>query len=299
MIEPSLPMRVCTAAALDVAYVASVGSLLNRLWLGGSSTAASDRQLRHWLAACSSLMLVAIPLQVVLLAASMTGDSSWKLAWSALPDVLTTHSGHTLAMSFCLVPFLLVFSLFPPAFRSKAGIWIGIALVLGITVCRAGFGHAASDGDFTLRELVQFLHLSSIAVWGGGVVIAGLAVAPQLAESAAPEEVVQFGRGLSRTVTVALIVVSLSGIYNAWRGLGGAVSPLPHTAWGRMLMVKVCIVLLALLHGGRVRLLLQENRSSKPDRIALIQSWLRAEAFLMLLVLVVSAWLANLPPADM
>ena len=299
MIEPSLPMRVCAAAAFDVAYAASAGTLLNCLWLGRSNTPASERRLGRWLAASSLLMLLSILLQIVLLAASMTGDSSWKLAWSALPDVLTTHAGLTLAMGFCFVPFLLVFSLFPFAFRSKAGIWIGIALVLGITVCRAGFGHAASDGNFTLRELVQFLHLCSIAVWGGGVLIAGLAVAPQLAEAAAPEEVVQFGRGLSRTVTIALVIVLLSGFYNAWRGLGGAVSPLPHTAWGRMLMVKVCIVLLALLHGGRVRLLLQHNRSSKPGLVVLIQRWLRVEAFLMVFVLVVSAWLANLAPADM
>src|ERR1700761_2553649 len=128
MIEPSLPMRVCAAAALDVAYAASVGTLLNRLWLGGSNTAASERQLRHWLAACSLLMLVSIPLQVVLLAASMTGDSSWKLAWSVLPDVLTTHAGHALIMSFCFIPFLLASSLFPSALRNKAGIWTGIAL---------------------------------------------------------------------------------------------------------------------------------------------------------------------------
>jgi putative copper resistance protein D len=299
MIEPSLPMRVCAAAASDVAYAASAGTLLNRLWLGVSNTPASERQLRHWLMVCSLLMLFAIPLQVLLLAASMTGDLSWRLAWSALPDVLTTYSGHTLVMSFCFVPCLLAVSIFPPAFRNKAGIWIGIALVIGIAVYRAGFGHAASDGNFTLREMVQFLHLSSIAIWGGGVAIAGLVVAPQLAVAAGPEEVVQFGRRLSRTVTIALVIVLVSGIYSAWRGLGGSVSPLPHTAWGRMLLVKICIVLMALFHGGRVRLLLQESRSSKADRIALIQRWLRAEALLMIFVLVVSAWLANLPPADM
>jgi hypothetical protein len=107
MIEPSLPMRVCAAAAFDVAYAVSAGTLLNRLWLGGSSTLASERQLRHWLAVCSLLMLFAIPLQVLLLAASMTGDLSWRMAWSALPDVLTTYSGHTLVMSFCFVPCLL------------------------------------------------------------------------------------------------------------------------------------------------------------------------------------------------
>jgi len=124
-------------------------------------------------------------------------------------------------------------------------------------------------------------------------------VVPQLAVAAGPEEVVQFGRRLSRTVTIALVIVVVSGIYSAWRGLGGSVSPLCRAAWGRMLLVKICIVLMALLHGGRVRLLLHESPSSKADRIALIQRCLRVEALLMIFVLVMSAWLANLPPADM
>jgi putative copper resistance protein D len=244
-------------------------------------------------------MLVAIPTQLVLLAASMTGDLSWRLAWSSLPDVMTTHSGHALTVSFCFVPFLLVSSVFSFAFSRRVGTWIGIALVLGITVYRATLGHAASDGDFTVRELVQSLHLSSIATWGGGVAIAGLVAVPQLAATAASEKVIEFGRRLSHTVTIALIVVVLSGIYNGWKGLGGSLAPLPHTAWGRMLIVKVCIVLLTLFHGGRVRLLLQKERDLSPGRVALIRRWLHAEAFLMICVLIVSAWLANLPPADM
>jgi putative copper resistance protein D len=299
MLEPSLSMRVCAAAAFDVAYAVSAGTLLNRLWLGGSITSANEGQLRHWLTGCSLLMLVAIPTQLVLLAASMTGDLSWKLAWSSLPDVVTTHAGHVLTVSFCFVPFLLVSSVFSSAFSRRAGTWTGIALVLGITVYRAALGHAASDGGFTLRELVQFLHLSSIATWGGGVAIAGLVAVPQLAATAKSEEVIQFGRRLSYTVTIALIVVVLSGIYNGWKGLGGSLAPLPHTAWGRMLIVKLCIVLLTLFHGGRVRLLLRKKRKLSPGRVAFIRRWLRAEAFLMICVLIVSAWLANLPPANM
>ena len=299
MLEPSLSMRVCAAAAFDVAYAASAGTLLNRLWLGGSITSASEGRLRHWLTGCSLLMLVAIPTQLFLLAASMTGDLSWKLAWSSLPDVVATHAGRALTASFCFVPFLLASSLFSSALGRRAGTWAGIALVLGITVYRAAVGHAASDGDFTLRELVQFLHLSSIATWGGGVAIAGLVVVPQLAATSKSEEVIQFGRRLSHTVTIVLIVVVLSGIYNGWKGLGGSLAPLPHTAWGKMLIVKVCIVLLTLFHGGRVRLLLQNKRSLLPGRVAFIQRWLRAEAFLMICILIVSAWLANLPPADM
>jgi copper resistance protein D len=299
MLEPSLSMRVCAAAAFDVAYAASAGTLLNRLWLGGSITSGIEGRLRHWLTGCSLLMLVAIPIQLVLLAASMTGDLSWKLAWSSLPDVVTTHAGRALTVSFCFVPFLLLLSIFSSAFSRRVGIWTGIALVLGITVYRAALGHAASDGNFTLWELVQFLHLSSIATWGGGVAIAGLVVLPQLAATAKLEKVIQFGRRLSHTVTIALVVVVLSGIYNGWKGLGGSFAPLPHTAWGRMLIVKVCIVLLSFFHGCRVRLLLQKQRSLLPGRVSFIRRWLRAEAFLMISVLIVSAWLANLPPTDM
>ena len=129
--------------------------------------------------------------------------------------------------------------------------------------------------------------------------IAGLVVAPHLAITVKPEELVQFGRRLSRTVTIALIIVILSGVYNAWKGLGGSLHQLPHTAWGRMLMVKVFIVLLALFHGARVRLLLQQDSSWKSDRTALVSRLLRIEALLMVFVLVVSASVANLPPADM
>jgi copper resistance protein D len=299
MIEPSLSLRVCAAAVFDVAHAATAGNLLNRLWLGRNSTHGSERQLRYWLAGCSLLMMVTIPLQLLLVAAAMTGDLSWALAWNALPDVATTHSGHTLIMSFCFVPFLLALSLIRSALRNRAGIWTGIALVLGITAYRAAFGHAASDGDFTFREFVQLLHLSSIAVWGGSVVIAGLVVIPHLAVTAKPEEIVQFVKRLSRVVTVALIIVSLSGVYNAWKGLDGYLSPLSHSAWGWILMVKVCFVLIALFHGARVRLLLQEGRDSKPNRIALINHWLQAEAFLMIFIFAVSACLANLPPPDL
>jgi hypothetical protein len=151
MIEPSFAMRVCAAAVFDVAYAASVGSLLNRLWLGKITTPASERRLRHWLAACSALMLVTIPLQLLLLAAAMIGDLSWTKAWSALPDVATTHSGHTLIASFCFVPLSLLLTFIPSALGSRTGIGIGLALVLGVTVYRTPFGHAASDGDFTLR----------------------------------------------------------------------------------------------------------------------------------------------------
>lgn len=58
----------------------------------------------------------------------------------------------------------------------------------------------------------------------------------------------------ARTVTIVLAMVGLSGIYNSWKRLGGSLSPLAHSAWGCMLLIKLSLALIALGHGVRVRL---------------------------------------------
>lgn len=290
-------MRIGAAALSDVAYAASAGTLLNRLWLGEISSC--DRRLRVCLRTSSAILLVTIPLQFLLLASSMVGDTSWTEAWQAIPDVAATHAGRALLISLCFVPCLLLLSLFAAALSSTRGILIGLSLEAAFLACRAFSGHAASDGDFTLREGVQFLHLSSIATWGGGIIVAGLITVPCLSSAIEPYNLVRFGMRLSQTVTFALTVVIVSGIYNSWKGLGGSLSPLPHSSWGRMLLLKLCFVLLALAHGARVRLLLRTHLPWTPRRTWVMQRWIRAEALLMLAVFICSAWLSNLPPADM
>ena len=195
------------------------------------------------------------------------------------------------------MPFGVFF--FFSSLKNRRNILTGIALALGLIACHALGGHAASDGDFTLREGIQFLHLSSIATWGGGILIAGLITIPQLSSLEGPGDIEHFGRHLSRTVTIALAIVILSGLYNSWKGLGGSLSPLLHSTWGRMLLLKISFVLIALGHGVRVRLLLRSGEPWPCSRITIFRRWVRVEAFVMILIFVASAWLANLPPADM
>jgi copper resistance protein D len=290
-------MRFCADALANLAYAAFAGALLNRLWLGRVS--ACDRRLGICLRVCSVLLLMALPLEFLLLSASMTGDTSWADAWQALPDVGSTHSGRAIVLGFCLVPFLVLFSFLPNSLKRPKYVLFGTGLLVGFLACRALLGHAASDGDFTLREAVQFLHLSAIATWGGGVLVAGLITVPHLAHAAEQDDILQFGNRLSRTVTVGLAVVILSGIYNSWRGLGGSLAPLSNSSWGRTLLLKLGFVLLALAHGVRVRLLLGTSDPWTQTRTSIMRKWVRAEALFMFLVLLCSTWLANLPPADM
>src|SRR5579863_481022 len=182
-------IRICAAALSDIAYAALVGVLLNRLWLGRATIC--DRRLSLCLRVCSIILLIDLPVQLLLLSASMTGDASWTDAWLAIPDVTTTHAGRGMMLSMCFVPCLLAFSFFPSSLKNRRNILTGIALSLGLIACHALGGHAASDGDFTLREGIQFLHLSSIATWGGGILIAGLITIPQLSSLEGPGDVEQ------------------------------------------------------------------------------------------------------------
>jgi putative copper resistance protein D len=139
-------------------------------------------------------------------------------------DVAATHAGRATTMGLFFVPCLLLFSLLPTALKGTKSVFIGVALETGFIVCRAFHGDAASDGDFTLREGIQFLHLSAIATWGGGVLVAGLITVPHLVFVAEEAAIVRFGRRLSGTVTIALTVAIVTGVYNSWKGLGGSLS---------------------------------------------------------------------------
>ena len=122
-------MRVCADALADVAYAALAGVLLNRLWLGRISI--SDRPLRICLRACSTVLMLDLPLQYLLLSASMTGDTSWIDAWRAVLDVAATHAGRATIMGFFFVPCLLVFSFLPTALKGSKFVFVGIALEVG------------------------------------------------------------------------------------------------------------------------------------------------------------------------
>lgn len=297
MLEFFPTMRICTDALFDIAYAALAGALLNRVWLGRHQRC--DRQLAKCLIICSTILVLVLPLQLLLLSASMTGDISWGVAWGVARDVATTHAGRSAIVSFCLAVSMLMFFLRPTRLGSANYVNLVGILCAGFIASRAFHGHAASDGDFTLREGIQFLHLSATATWAGGVLVAGLITVPQLSSTADPESVLRFGKRLSGSVTIALAIVFVSGGYNSWRGLNGAVSSALNTTWGQVLLLKICFVIAALGHGIRVRSLLQSSGQWTTSHVTTARRWMRSEAVFIALVLISSAWLANTPPPDM
>ena len=291
--------RTLAAAALDIAFAGSIGLVIAGLWSELDPAAKLYRKLRKAKRFCSIAMLVALPVQAWLLTATMTGSSLPREIRSQLVPVLTaTHAGRVLLCSFALaLIFFFLLLLYPGDSRRTGTQWLILAL-FGLAATRAATGHAAADGDFTLPEWVQLVHLVSIAIWAGSVMAAGFIVLPTMLRDRLTEPAGKFTRKLSRNVTIALALIVLSGIYNSYRGLGGSLTPLVHTQWGHLLDIKIALVLAAVAMGASSRRILQRNHILSLQQVSSLAVALRTEAIVMLLILTVSAWLANSPAAN-
>jgi len=288
--------RALAAAFYDAAFASALGLVLAKLWLARDAEPALHTRFRRTTFLCATSILLALCAQSYLTTATMIGASALADVRLQLATVLTdTHAGRNILACTALVLVFLLALTSPRRAQSGTDTWITLGLLTTLAAVRAASGHAAADGDFTLPEYVQFAHLISIAIWAGSVIAAGLIVLPTLN----PTDTLTFTRKLSRTVTVALLFILLSGIYNSYRGLGGSLKPLATTQWGYLLDAKLALVLIALAMGALNRRTLQTNSTLTPQLSIRLTAVLRVEAIVMLLILILSAFLANSPPANM
>ena len=277
--------RSFAALLFDIAFAGAFGSLFASFWLRQSVLLQSARRT---LTLSSVVMLAMLPAQLWLLTATMIGLSSPADIRPQLYDVLTgTHAGRVLIPDVVCVVVLLLLSLA----RSRTASYLALATIFFLAAFRAAGGHAAAS---LTSEIVQYLHLTSIAIWAGCIMTAGFLILPRLHEL---EAATLFGRRLSFSATIAIVVVALSGIYNAWIGLGGSLAPLPHTQWGILLLTKSALVLTALALGANNRLILRRNPTLLAADARSFTRSMRLEAVAMLAILILSGFLANSPPA--
>jgi putative copper resistance protein D len=291
--------RSVAAAVFDAAFAGASGLAIARLWLARDLEEKMTRGLRRKVTACACAMLAALSAQAFLAVATMTGSSDLGSIRGQFTDVMTgTHAGRALLCNSAIALLFLVMVLVRRLWQSRAGTAPLLCVLVVLAATRAATGHPAADGDFTLPELVQFVHLASIAIWSGGVMVAGLIVLPELLREKQFEAMGQFARRLSQTVTIALLSIVVTGVYNSYRGLSGSLAPLVGTQWGIFLDIKIVLVCLAITMGAFNRKMLRANYNLSAQQVRRLALVLRMEAIVMVLILGVSAFLANSPPAS-
>ncbi len=222
------------------ALAALIGGLVLDLLILPQSLAdlaAARRGLRRWAALCTIAVMVATAVDLVLRAQTMS-RASLAVAITSVPAVLAhTHFGAIWMARIALLALLLPVSLAP----GRAPRVVAMLLALAVALTTSLTGHAADWGALTVSVVIDWAHLVAAAAWTGGLV--GLArVVFGRRQGWPPELVGTIARRFSRLAGLCLLAMVLSGVGNAWVQLGAA-SALWTTAYGRVLAVKLLMVL--------------------------------------------------------
>jgi copper transport protein len=173
-------------------------------------------------------------------------------AWTGSQgDKLVGLSDHAYAARFyCLLALGVVMGIATAVGRS-----LGWPLLVGAGVISAALlttwplaGHAVTGRQVPLAIAADLLHLAAMTTWLGGLVL----VAVTLSRSAMAAELATMLPRFSRLAFACVLVLVVTGTYQAWRELG-TVSVLVSTPLGRLLLIKTACVVLLVALGGLAR----------------------------------------------
>jgi len=290
--------QVALAALMNIALAFAIGSSLLERWLSfeGQLARAAWQRARSSLVAATFALVLSDLLWLLYQSASMSGVGLG-MALGALPTVIGhTQVGHGWAVAFAGALLAWICAL---AGRSgRAGLAVFWVAIVVIAVGKASIGHAVDAGWFSIAVAVQALHVLATGVWGGIVLAGGMLVLPALDTSTTRGVLIRVAVRVSQCAATALAVVVVTGIFNAYRGLGGSLAPLSDSTWGHVLTLKAALVLFAVLLGGlnRTLALPRLRRTASTTDAHTFNNVLHLEALVMLGVFTVAAVLAHSPP---
>ncbi len=245
-----------------------------------------------WLA-CTTAMMTDTP----------SAAADWDAVWSVLSE---TTFGHVWIVRLTLMFVMLAAAGLRAASTANGRRDIHTPLLAGLLLASlAGVGHTQqSDG---LARLVHSgadgVHLLSAGAWLGGLLVLARVLTPSFAGPASDPTVTESillrfsGMGY---VAVALLVAS--GAVNSWY-LVGSFAGLVETAYGQLLLVKLCLFagMLALAASNRfwlVPALRRKSETARPrDALTRLRRHVLGEETLGLLVILIVSALGTMEPA--
>ncbi|MGV5512267.1 CopD family protein, partial [Burkholderia pseudomallei] len=178
-----------------------------------------------------------------------------------------------------------------------AGALLALATLV-VAAGKASLGHAADSGAFSAAVGVQTVHVAATAVWGGLVIAGGMAVLPALGSSIARGAMIRIAQRLSGASIAALAFVIVTGALNTVRGTGGDFAALDGSTWGRVLLLKLALVALALVLAAlnRFSALPRLRRTASTEDAHTFRNVLHLEALAMIGVFIAAAVLSSTAP---
>jgi putative copper resistance protein D len=256
---------------------------------GVADLSAGRRRLDRWNTLAVGVLIVASAGTLLDRTRAMSGVPLAG-AIDVLPVVLTrTHFGAIWIARFVALGLLLALSLA----RARWARLVALPPALAVALTSSLTGHAGDWGDVSLAAFVDWSHGVAAAAWTGGLI--SLALAVFVGRAAWPQDLfATVARRFSRVAGACLVVVVLTGAYNAWVQIP-EISALWTTLYGRVLALKLVLVLALAALGAvnRYAILPRLGAEGASGRLA---TFVSREALLALVVFGCTAVLGESTP---
>ena len=221
---------------------------------------------------------------------------------AAIMTVLTqSHFGS--AWTFGLIGVM--FASLAGTRQTRTALWLGTAGAVVYAAGKAAMTHAADAGDLSLAAAIYLAHYCATALWVGSVIVtACLLCRWPITTSDTPMRRVAFYKQLSCLATVALGAVIATGIGIAEPNIAPLTASLFAAPYGRVLILKLAFVTLAVILGGcnRMIYLPRMNAAAAKDDAAfrcarqVFERTITIEAFVLAAVLLLASVLGHTSP---
>lgn len=274
-------LRWALAVARFLGFLGAI-VLVGHLWLTwGVTQRWSPRSVDIMKWATTSLAIGSAG--VMLLQGPFASGRSWSAVFDAslIGEVVPTRLG---IAALARLAFVVAWGcLVLTASRAGTIVWRTVAVVsAGVTLISfAVSGHPSAERNPAFLVSIDLVHLVAVSVWVGGLVALWVVRRDDDAGSLASR--------FSSHATWSMPLVVVTGAVQAFN-LAGGISTLFETGYGRLLVVKVAVVAVAIVMGARGRRAL---RSSGVEGIARTLKW---ETCMVALVVVLTSVLVGLSP---
>lgn len=287
---------------IQLGLASMAGGLASMAWLRRCASSWAERVVRASRRAFIGGVLTAFVASAAALwlQAAALGDGSVLSAGGVVPMmVVRTHYGHAWSVGAISLVLAGVAMATLARFRIRVA---GLAMA-GFVLSRSVVSHASADGDFTLKVAVDGLHLVTVCLWVGMVLLGAMvALKDPVQNPSDAADCATWVSSLSTTATVALACILLTGLQKVWWATP-SLGLLATSPYGFVLLVKLLLVGAAIALGSVNRFfvlppLLTGLRKPRPPGPALQGQFvrvLRIEAVVLLLVIVAAAVLSGTP----
>jgi copper transport protein len=173
--------------------------------------------------------------------------------------------------------------------RASSSRWVGGVAAVAVAVSFSGTGHAAASGALWDRA-VDSVHVLAAGTWVGGLVLLVVLLRGRADDEAGPA-VARFSRLAMGSVAVLVLTGTLSAVIQL-----SEPADLWQTRYGKTLLIKLGVVVVALAAAGVSRRFVQGDRS--PWRSVRVEAAATSVVLVVTALLTVTAPPSRLGPTD-